>query len=388
MPPPRFRNQLRELRIKSGLRQNQLAARASISRQSLGAIEAGETVPATNIALQLARALGCRVEDIFSLADTGGSLDATLIATANEPGAALAAAGRKRVALAEVGGRWLGHLLDGDGTEAPVAPADGLLEPDRARSLGSARPLQRVRPLRASEELRQNLFGAGCDPALALLGGHLRDQLAGPRLHWVQAGSTAALDLLARGEVHLAGLHLFDQDTGEFNVAAVRRRFEGRAMVVVNLAAWEQGLVVAPGNPRRIRKVGDLGRKGVRVIGRERGSGSDELFTRLTMQAGLPRKAVAVVAVARGHLAVARAIGTGGADTGIATRAAATSCGLDFLPLAEARFDLAMSAETASDPRVQRLLEVLTSPSFRRDLGGLPGYGTARTGNLIAELAA
>ena len=387
MAIPLFRNALRELRVKAGLPQKELAERVGVSRQTLSAVESGESVPATSIALQLARVLGCRVEDIFSLGEEGAPFEVVLVGER-----AVAAAGlrhRKRVALATVDGRWVAHLLDGESATSFLAPADGLLEMERSKAKrpGETDTPVRVQPLRESESLRQNLFCAGCDPALALLGGHLHERFQGTRLHWIEAGSGAALEMLAAGEVHVAGLHLFDEDSGDFNVAAVRRRFGGRAMVLVNLAVWEQGLVVAAGNPKKLRKVADLARKGVRVIGRERGTGSDELFTRLTVDEGIPRKAVGFVGVARGHMGVASSVAAGAADVGIATQAAAASHGLDFLPLAEARFDLVMTKQAAADVRLERLVDLLGSARFRRDLGGLAGYGSERTGKIVAEIA-
>jgi molybdate-binding protein/DNA-binding XRE family transcriptional regulator len=380
MGTPRLQSGLRELRLKAGLQQRELAERVGVSRQTLGALEAGESVPATSIALQLARVLGCRVEDIFSLGADDSPLDAVLVG-GDEGDPAL----RQRVAVATVDERWVAHLLDGEGTSG-VAPADGLLAPGRGRDAGK-RPA-RVRPLRDGAALRENLFAAGCDPALALLAGHVGERWQGSRVHWLEAGSGKALDMMAERQVHVAGLHLYDEESGDYNVAPVRRRLGGRAMVLVNLAVWEQGLVVAAGNPKRIRGIADLARKGVRVVGRESGTGSQELFTRLAAEEGVPRRAVEVVIVARGHHAVAQAVASGGADAGIATRAAAACHGLEFLPLAEARFDLAVPRQATDDARVQRLLDVLASQRFRRDLGGLAGYGTARTGQVVAEVAA
>jgi putative molybdopterin biosynthesis protein len=157
-------------------------------------------------------------------------------------------------------------------------------------------------------------------------------------------------------------------------------------MVLINLAVWEQGLVVAAGNPRKIRRVADLAHKGVRLVARENGTGSQELFLRLAAEEGVPRKALQVAAVAHGHLAVARTVAAGAADAGIATRAAAASQGLDFLPLAEARFDLVIPRDQVEEVRCRRLLDVLQGSRFKRDLGGLAGYGTSRTGQVIAEV--
>jgi molybdate-binding protein len=94
---------------------------------------------------------------------------------------------------------------------------------------------------------------------------------------------------------------------------------------------------------------------------------------------------VAPVAVARGHRAVAQMVAMGVGDVGVATRSAAASFGLHFEPLAEARFDLVFPATLASDGRVQALLDCLSSTRFRQDLGGMPGYRTAHTGETVAE---
>jgi putative molybdopterin biosynthesis protein len=376
MSGPRMLSGLKEQRVRIGLQQRELADRVGVSRQTLSALEAGDTVPSTSLALELARTLGCRVEDLFWLSDEESVLEVTLSRCER-------ADARRRVALGSVDGRWVAHLLDGEGPLGFTAPADGLLMGREGK-----RPDGRVRSLRSAESLRQNVLVAGCDPALGLLASHLADRFTGARLHPIEAGSGAALELLARGEVHFAGVHLFDEESGEHNVPAVRRRFGGRAMVLVNLAVWEQGLLVAARNPRRIRGVADLARKGVRVVGREPGSGAHELLTRLTTDEGIPRRAVELVGVAHGHLAVAASVAAGAADVGVATRAVASSFGLDFIPLAEARFDLVFRHDIRTEERIARVLDVLGSPRFRRDLGGRVGYGTAQTGQIVAEVTA
>ncbi len=348
---------LRALRTKAGLAQQELARLIGVSRQTLTALEAGDSVPATKIALQLARVLGCRVEDIFWLEEPARPIDAVVVENRQEAGARNAsprmpararregaAPALERVALAQVGARWVAHLLDDPGGNGPLVPADGLA----ARAGGAASVS--VQPLREEAVLRENLFAAGCDPALALLAAHLEERWKGGRLHWLPAASGRALDLLAAGEVHLAGLHLFDEESGGFNVAPARRRLGGQALVLVNLATWEQGLVVVPGNARKIRRVKDLAGKGVRVVGREPGSGASELLHRLAAEEGVPRKAIDVVAVAAGHLAVAQMVAAGAADAGISTQAAAIRCGLEFVPLDEARFDLGLPRPVPGRP--------------------------------------
>src|SRR2546429_6096988 len=112
--------------------------------------------------------------------------------------------------------------------------------------------------------------------------------------------------MLARGEAHAAGAHLFDEESGEFNVPFVQQLLPGRDVLVVNLARWRAGLAVARGNPLGIRGVEDLGRRGVRVAGRESGSGARKLLDRLFAKHAVRRTASALVLTS--HAAVAQAV--------------------------------------------------------------------------------
>jgi molybdate-binding protein len=203
---------------------------------------------------------------------------------------------------------------------------------------------------------------------------------------WLDRSSTAALDLLARGQIHVAGAHLYDEQTHEFNVPFVQRQLAGRPMLVINLARWDAGLVVAPGNPRRIRGVRDLARKDVAFIRRQPGSAAQQLVERLLRQAGLPASAAArEPLMANGHGEVARLVALGVADVGLAIAAVARPLGLDFIPLTEERFDLVLPKELAEDGRVARLLDTLSSRTFRREMESLGGHVVRDAGKLIAD---
>lgn len=362
------KSHLRELRGRAGIQQQDLAARVHVSRQTLSAIEAGEAVPSTALALELARALACRVEDLFALSGSEGPL----VATVARPAGGLVTG--RRVALGFVQGGWVAHPV------AASLPADGLLA--GAPRAGRAR----VTPLRDVESLRQNLLVAGCDPALGILGGHLRESGARVRLHWIEMASEAALAALQQGLVHLAGLHLVDPSTGEHNLAAVRARLATRPTVVVNLAAWQQGLVSRREPRGRLRDVAGLAAPGVRVALREPGSGARALLERSLARAGIPWGRLHAAATLFGHFEVARAVADGTADAGIATEAAAAAFGLSFEPLADDRFDLALPADLLETPGAARLLETIAGAPFRRDLRALPGYDTAQTGRVLARL--
>jgi molybdate-binding protein/DNA-binding XRE family transcriptional regulator len=383
----RLKTSLRRARVERGLSQEGLAAQAGISRQALGALEAGRSVPSTAVSLRLARALRSTVEELFSLAE--GPLLAWLAPAAARGGEGARGEGRRRgtgfrVVLGEIGDRLVAHELSvpARGPSALFASADGIA----SRRRGPQAQL-RVQPLRAPDALRENVLAAGCDPALSLLAARLSDRAPQARLCWLQAGSLAALQMLAGGHVHLAGTHLRDGETGEFNLPAVRALFPGRSMLVVGLARWEQGLAVARGNPRGLRRGDDLARRGVRIVNREPGAGARALLDDLLRRAGVSAREVEGYGrLVAGHLEVAQAVASGGADAGVSTRAAAEAYGLSFVPLAEERFDLVLPRESAEDPRIARLLATLRSLPLRRELGALPGYSASRAGDPVAEL--
>jgi molybdate-binding protein len=237
--------------------------------------------------------------------------------------------------------------------------------------------------------VRDRLRCAGCAPALGILAARASGHQVGQRVVWLERSSTAALELLSRGQVHVAGAHLYDEDVREFNVPFVQRRFPGRSMLIFNLARWQAGLVMAPGNPRRIRGVRDLVRPDVSFVRRQPGSAAQDLIERLLRRERLPPEGVLREgAVARGHMEVARLVAMGLADTGVALLAVARAHGLDFIPLAEERFDLVLAKEISGDARIVRFLETLAGRGFRREIESLGGHVATEAGQLIAETRA
>jgi len=289
-----------------------------------------------------------------------------------------------RVSLAEINGQWIAHPIDPRRSESFSQAADGLVIP-WPRRRGRARTV-RIEPLGDLETVRRRLVVMGCAPALGMLAARLGQEPAGIHISWVQGSSMAALEALGRGEVHVAGLHLCDEATHEFNLPFVRRALPGRAMLFVNFASWEQGIIVRPGNPLGIRGVEDLVHGKVRLVQREPGAGANKL-----LEQALRAKRVSLGAVrgsgsvALGHMEVAQAIAMGAADAGIAIRSAAAAFGLGFIPLAVERFDLVIPRTLATDPRVERLVDTLGSRTFRRELDTVGGYITHESGHQVGE---
>jgi len=154
---------------------------------------------------------------------------------------------------------------------------------------------------------------------------------------------------------------------------------------VVTFARWEEGFVVAAGNPKRIRKVEDLARKNVRFVNREPGSGSRGLLDNLLDKAGMNGKKLhGYDRIAHGHLAAAYTVLSREADVCLATRSAAQTFRLDFVPLHSERYDLVMRKRTADLPAMKAFLDVLQRATLRRKLEVLAGYDTSQTGTVLA----
>jgi len=376
-------NRLREVREARGIGQGDLAKRAHISRQAVHAIESGRYLPTTAVALNLGAALHCRVEDLFSLGGAGEVLTGRW--TTLGMGISAAAQGT-RVKVARVGPRFvvspvalLGEVL------AYTVPADGLLVgPPRSRGRKTKAADVQVRLLRERRAVEGEISVAGCDPAIVLAGEYLRRREATVSIVGWTLGSAAALEAMRRGDVHVAGVHVLDERTGESNLPYLRRHLKGGGFTIVTFARWEQGVMVARGNPKRIRDVGDLGRKDVTLVNREQGSGARLLLDRRLHAAGIaPPRVQGYRRTARSHLEVAGLIAGGQADAGIGVRSAATLYGLHFLPLQEERYDLVIPSAYLSDhPGLSLFLDAIASRSFRRELEALGGYDTRETGKV------
>ena len=370
------RTQLNEVRRQRGMSAAQLAKLAGVSRQTVYAIEAGDYVPNTALALQLARILEARVEDLFQL--EAAPVSPAPLTVDLLPGTEAARKGQP-VQLCRVGKHTIGVSADPQPLMLPEA--DGVIVETAKRSQNQAQ----VHVFQSDIDSARRILIAGCDPGISLLAQHLARH---DDIDLVIAPSTSqqALDWLKQGKVHIAGSHLRDLPTGEYNLPAIRRMFPRGSVKVVTFAVWEQGLVVAAGNPKQIRAVADLARKGARLINREKGAGSRELLDRQLKDAGVPPNLVdGYQRIAHGHLPAALAVSMGEADCCIATRSAAHAFGLGFIPLATERYDLVIQRQFAKLPAIETLLDVLNRSTIRRKLELLAGYDTRHTGEVLVS---
>lgn len=367
------RTQLGGIRRQRGISAAQLAKLAGVSRQTIYAIEAGDYVPNTALALHLARILEVRVEDLFQLESEPAAPPPLTVDLLD--GAEHARKGQP-VQLCRVGQRRIGVSASSQPMGLP--PADGVIVQTSPRGRQAE-----VQVFPDQPEDGKRVLVAGCDPGISLLTHHLA-RFEDVDLVVASSSSQQALAWLKEGKVHVAGSHLRDTASGEYNLPVVQRLFPRGAVKVVTFAIWEQGLVLAGGNPKSIRGVEDLARKQVRLINREKGAGSRELLDEKLRAAGVPTARVnGYGRIVYGHLPAALAVSQGEADCCIATRSAARAFGLAFVPLATERYDLVVRRQHLRLPAVQALMDLLNRAAIRRKLEILAGYDTSHTGEVL-----
>ncbi len=183
-------------------------------------------------------------------------------------------------------------------------------------------------------------------------------------------------------EAHLSGTHLLDPETGDYNVAYIRRTLGDKPVRIVTFAHREQGLMVAPGNPLHVESLDDLPR--LRYVNRQPGAGTRVLLDYELAQRGIDPAAVnGYEREEYTHLAVAAAVASGSADAGMGIRSAALALNLDFIPVARERYDLVIPAEFVDLPMIRHVLALLADDEFRAAVAAQPGYDVTAMGQVV-----
>ncbi len=295
-----------------------------------------------------------------------------------------------RVKLGKVSGAMIATpVTRGAGALMSLVRADGITRiPAASEGIGAGEevPVDLLRPV---HEVENTIVCIGShDPALDLLANALKRRHPALSLSSAHVGSLGGLLALKRNEAHLAGTHLLDEETGEYNVSFLRKHLPGRRILLVNLVHRDQGLLVPKGNPKRISGFGDLARKDLSFVNRQAGAG-----TRLLTDLHLRRLRIDPEQVngynreEYTHMAVAAAVLSGAADTGLAVLSAARALGLEFIPVAKERYDLAIPAEFYGTPLLDALLSIIrTDRGLREQLVAMGGYDVSEMGKIMAEL--
>ncbi|RME72570.1 MAG: GntR family transcriptional regulator [Chloroflexi bacterium] len=264
------------------------------------------------------------------------------------------------------------------------ALASGHTLPEIEQAVRLAMDRWRVPPHRDTPRPEKTLAFAGShDPLLAHIAARFHAIAPGWSLSLAFCGSRGGLIALAEGKADFAGAHLWDRETGQYNISFVRRFLPGRRTALVALAHRRLGLAVAPGNPHRLTGLADLPRAGLRFVNRAPGTGTRVWLDAQLAELGLsPAQIPGYETIAGSHSDVAQTIAEGRADAGLTVEYAAHAYSLTFIPLTTEQYDLVIPAENWSRPGLLALVQWLASSAARQELAALPGYDLSAAGQV------
>jgi putative molybdopterin biosynthesis protein len=291
-----------------------------------------------------------------------------------------------RVKLGRVDDRYVATPLPrGAGSITTLTEAHGIIRiPNHIEGLKDDQPVsaELLRPLAAIEN---TIVVVGShDNTLDILADEIRSEHDGITLSSSHVGSMGGLTAVKRNLCHIAGTHLLDTTTGDYNKSYIKRYLPDTPVCLLNLVLRDQGFIVLRGNPKNITGVKDLCRDDVRIINRQAGSGTRILLDYKLDQAGISANTI------NGyendeftHMSVAVAVLSGAADVGLGIYAAAKALDLDFVPLVTEQYDLIIPELFLNTPNIQILIETIQSPAFKSRVRALGGYHTENTGNIV-----
>jgi putative molybdopterin biosynthesis protein len=245
-----------------------------------------------------------------------------------------------------------------------------------------------VELLRPKDEIKDTIVCIGShDNTLDILSNILKKRHPQFSFSSAHVGSMGGLIALKRGEAHMAGTHLLDEETGLYNVPFLRKLLPERKIVLINLTYREQGFVVKKGNPRGIRGFDDLTRDGVVFINRQSGAGTRLLTDKHLRELGIePSRIMGYEREEYTHMGVASAVLSGIADTGLAILAAANALDLDFIPVAKERYDLAIPTDFMELEMMRTLLDIIRNDEeFGHTIMDMGGYDLSDMGKVMYE---
>jgi putative molybdopterin biosynthesis protein len=294
-----------------------------------------------------------------------------------------------RVKVGKVGANFIATPVGrGAGALMTLQRADGIVQvPAMSEGIAAETEID-VKLLRPKSEIENTIVCIGShDNALDVLANYLKKKFPSYSMSSAHVGSMGGIMAIKKSEAHVAGTHLLDEQSGEYNVAFIRKFLKDAPLKLINLVYREQGLIVRKGNPKNIRSIEDLIRDDVVFINRQPGSGTRLLTDKCLRDKGMPSQSI------KGydkeeftHMGIASAVMSGAADTGMGILTAAIALDLEFIPVANERYDLLIKKEHIDMLMIQAFLQIITSDDeFRSAVLALGGYDASDMGKVVYE---
>ena len=288
-----------------------------------------------------------------------------------------------RVKIGKVGEKFFATPLPrGSGMITSLTQADGIIRIPALSEGLNENVVTEVELLKPLNEIANTVVMVGShDLTLDLLANLLGRYYPPIFLSSHSVGSLGGILAIKNGNCHMAGSHLLDPETGEYNFPYIHTYLTGIEVKVIHLAFREQGLMVQRGNPKKLEGLDDLLRKDLTFINRQKGSG-----TRLLLDHTLKTLSLSPDQI-RGyekeeftHMAVASTVASGIADAGLGILPAAKAMNLDFIPIAKERYDLIIPSVSFEDEKMKTVIKTIRSDEFKRMVSQMGGYDVSRTG--------
>lgn len=291
-----------------------------------------------------------------------------------------------RVKLGRVRNRLVATPMQrGAGVIMSLVRADGVVKIPRFTEGVEAGASVNVMLNKPLEDIERTIVATGShDLVLDLISNELIS--SGDEIYFASSnvGSLGGLRAIDRGEAHLGGTHLLDEVTGEYNVAFIQKFCKNHRVVLVNLVHRVQGFIVPKGNPAKIEHLEDLTKQDAIFVNRQRGSGTRVLLDYELKKAGIkPADIIGYQREEYTHLAVAAAVSGSKATVGLGIFSAARALDMDFIPLFEERYDLAIPEDVYKTDLLAPLLALLKRSDFQRKVENMGGYDTSLMGEVV-----
>lgn len=290
-----------------------------------------------------------------------------------------------RVNLAEVAGEMLAvPQKRGSASMHSLINADGILPISENKEGIFSEDTAEVYILKPKEKIKKNLMMVGShDLSLDIVRNLIKKNKYDFELNAQSVGSLSGIVALKRGECHLAGAHLLDTKTGDYNISYINNLLKGEKIAILNLVYRQQGLMVKNNNPQNIQGIEDLVREEVKFINRQRGSGTRVLLDYLIDESDLKKELINGYEKEEiTHMSAAVQVAEGNADTALGIRAAAEACNIDFIPIKKEKYDLILREKDLEDERVKKVIEIIKSQAFKDSVNELGGYDTRLSGSV------
>jgi putative molybdopterin biosynthesis protein len=293
-----------------------------------------------------------------------------------------------RVKIGKVGEKFFATPLPrGSGMITSLTQADGIIRIPAFSEGLNENEVTEVELLKPLDEIANTVVMVGShDLTLDLLANLLGRYYPPVFLSSHSVGSLGGILAVKNGNCHMAGSHLLDPETGEYNFPYIHTYLNGMKVKVIHLVWREQGLFVQRGNPKKVKGLDDLLRKDITFINRQKGSGTRILLNHTLKNLSLDWNQI------RGyekeeftHMAVASTVASGVADAGLGILSAARAMDLDFIPIAKERYDVIIPSIYFEDEKVQKVIETIRSDEFKRMVLQMGGYDVSRTGEELTS---